>query len=103
MSQTTLDVTYNRVTRNLPPDNDKYYIQQIPGSLTVDLQTDPSMEKVNIINVNNKEEEVQITKKKPQLPRDSLKSKKQILKKCYLNKFFLQTATSFALKTTLTH
>ena len=98
-----MNVTYNRVTWNLPPDNDKYYIQQIPGSLTVDLEKDPSMEKVNIISVNDKEEEVQITKKKPQLPRDGLKSKKQILKKCYSKKIFLRTATSFTLKTTLTH
>ena len=82
--QTTLDVIYDEVTRNLPPENDEYYIQHAPRSLTVALKKESSTKKINIIGDNDEKEETHITaqhkniKKNPQHPRDRLKSKSKI-------------------------
>ena len=71
--QTALKVIFDEITRNLLPDNNEYYIQHISGSLTVALKKELSTKKMNIISDNDEEDEVQITKKKPQHPRDRLR------------------------------
>lgn len=58
MTDTTLDVIYFEVTRKIPPNNNEYYIQHLPGSLTVALKKEPETEKINIINDIDEEEEM---------------------------------------------